>query len=197
MLVLRFAFRFWFEPTLRFPPPPPPPPPPRFTLVLAPPPPPRGPAASGPAARTDNKTAMITRIGMYFSFITPLLFPGAAVGREDDLLRVAGRNEGERRVVVRGREVPGDRRGVLRPCGVVGRRQDELAREGIGSLLQPHLPVEPFLPERVLLAGCPLDMARADVERRRDPGHSRLVGPPGEKVGQRNLDVVFLVQHVR
>src|SRR5262245_9733136 len=56
---------------------------------------------------------------------------------EDDPPSVRWRHEGERGVVGPRGEPPGQRGGVLRPRVVVGRRDDELARQGGVAPLDP------------------------------------------------------------
>src|SRR5689334_5436962 len=87
---------------------------------------------------------------------------------ELDLLRVGGWREVEDLVVELRAQVPVHDHAVLGLAGLAGRRDDHLARQRSAALLDPDLPVDVFLPERVVVADEPFDVRGADPRGARD-----------------------------
>src|SRR5204862_1756655 len=126
-------------------------------------------------------TAMATTDRRMRFMVNLLLFAGR--GRLDHLppADAARGHEREGAVVERGREIPGVRRDILRPRLVRERRQDELARQWEVAQLNPYLPVQSFLPKRVVPAGDAADLAGPDVHGRGDRFGLRLGAAPAEQ----------------
>src|SRR5690606_15899635 len=85
--------------------------------------------------------------------LTPLAFSRRGAEFVDlNPARVLLRRVSERGVIERLAGLPGDERGVLRHARIVGRGDDELARQGLVAPSKPDLPVDRFLAHRVVLA---------------------------------------------
>src|SRR5438552_11374312 len=111
---------------------------------------------------------------------------------EDDSVGILGRHERERLVADGRRQVPLQERNVLGLTFLVHSRYDELSRQPRLTLLDPDLPIDTFLPERVVIGQYATNPGGTDVKRRRDALHLGLVRAPGEQVREGDVDTETL-----
>ena len=112
---------------------------------------------------------------------------------DEDAMGVGWRVEAERIVAKRGREIPGQDLSMLR-FGIVGKRSnDQLTREGEITQLDPYLPIHSLLTKRILLTRDAIDGAGTDVLCRFDFVDFGSIVLPLEKIGERELDTVFVI----
>jgi hypothetical protein len=115
---------------------------------------------------------------------------------KDNLTSARRRIKRKRVLVIGGGEIPVEDYRIFRPRLVRRRRQHELPGKWKITLLDPHLPIQAFLTECVLLTGRVLNIARAEIDRSRDLRPRETWIALEEKINERKLYVELLFQHV-